>query len=186
VKDNLEHLARRPTCIQGRTDMDWQLVELVKGHELAYHDQRAGTLVEHPSPVDATVGELEPQPRVMRVEFVGPFDVVEEACRMLLQAFGDQSLVIGEACNADADALRLPLVVDDEDGGLIAALTAALSAPLEEGKPSAIIARTVKGRGVSFMEDVGKWHHGVPNDDEYARALAEIDAALAKFPEATA
>jgi transketolase len=28
------------------------------------------------------------------------------------------------------------------------------------------------------MEDVGKWHHGVPNDEEYARALAEIDAAL--------
>lgn len=72
------------------------------------------------------------------------------------------------------------------DGHDFAALTAALSAPLEPGKPSAIIARTVKGRGVSFMEDVGKWHHGVPNDDEYARALAEIDAALAKFPEATA
>jgi transketolase len=72
------------------------------------------------------------------------------------------------------------------DGHDFAALTAALSAPLEPGKPSAIIARTVKGRGVSFMEDVGKWHHGVPNDDEYARALAEIDAAFAKFPEATA
>jgi transketolase len=62
-------------------------------------------------------------------------------------------------------------------------LTAALSAPLERGKPSAIIARTIKGRGVSFMEDVGKWHHGVPADAEYARALAEIDAALEKFAE---
>jgi transketolase len=69
------------------------------------------------------------------------------------------------------------------DGHDLAALTAALSAPLAAGKPSAIIARTTKGRGVSFMEDVGKWHHGVPSDDEYARALAEIDAALAKIPE---
>jgi transketolase len=69
------------------------------------------------------------------------------------------------------------------DGHDLAALTAALSAPLEPKKPSAIIARTRKGRGVSFMEDVGKWHHGVPSDDEYARALAEIDAALAKFAE---
>jgi transketolase len=72
------------------------------------------------------------------------------------------------------------------DGHDFAALTAALSAPLENGKPSAVIARTTKGRGVSFMEDVGKWHHGVPSDDEYARALAEIDAALAKIPEASA
>ena len=69
------------------------------------------------------------------------------------------------------------------DGHDLAALTAALSAPLEAGKPSAVIARTIKGRGISFMEDVGKWHHGVPSDDEYARALAELDAALAKIPE---
>ena len=66
------------------------------------------------------------------------------------------------------------------DGHDFAELTAALSAPLEAGKPSAIIARTVKGRGVSFMEDVGKWHHGVPNDDEYARAHAELDAQIEK------
>ena len=67
------------------------------------------------------------------------------------------------------------------NGHDLAALTAALSAPLETGKPSAVIARTTKGRGVSFMEDVGKWHHGVPTDDEYARALAEIAVAIAKL-----
>jgi transketolase len=60
-------------------------------------------------------------------------------------------------------------------------LLAALAQPLEAGKPSLIIARTVKGKGVSFMEDVGKWHHGVPNDEEYAKAIAEIDGALAKL-----
>jgi transketolase len=42
-----------------------------------------------------------------------------------------------------------------------------------------IIANTRKGRGVSFMEDVGKWHHGVPNDAEYERAINEIDAVIA-------
>ena len=72
------------------------------------------------------------------------------------------------------------------DGHDYAALTDALAAPLEPGKPSAVIARTTKGKGVSFMEDVGKWHHGVPSDDEYARALAEIDAALAGIPEVSA
>src|SRR2546421_5138203 len=57
-------------------------------------------------------------------------------------------------------------------------LTKALNGPLQPGKPSAIIANTRKGKGVSFMEDVGKWHHGVPTDAEYERALGEIDRAL--------
>jgi transketolase len=69
------------------------------------------------------------------------------------------------------------------DGHDFAELTAALEKPLEPSKPSLVIARTIKGRGISFMENVGKWHHGVPNDDEYARALAEIDAQLARFEE---
>ena len=61
------------------------------------------------------------------------------------------------------------------------ALTAAFEAPLEPGKPSCIIAQTTKGRGISYMEDVARWHHGVPNDEEYARAISEIDAAIAKL-----
>ena len=66
------------------------------------------------------------------------------------------------------------------------ALTDALAEPLESGKPGAIIARTTKGKGVSFMEDVGKWHHGVPSDDEYKLAISELDAALAAIPDAAA
>ncbi len=72
------------------------------------------------------------------------------------------------------------------DGHNFAELTAALEKPLEPGKPSVVIARTTKGRGISFMENVGKWHHGVPNDDEYTRALAEIDAQLAHLEEVPA
>ncbi len=72
------------------------------------------------------------------------------------------------------------------NGHNFAELTAALQKPIEPGKPSLVIARTTKGRGISFMENVGKWHHGVPNDDEYARALAEIDAQLARFEEVPA
>jgi transketolase len=67
------------------------------------------------------------------------------------------------------------------DGHDLAALTDALSRPLETGKPTAVIANTRKGRGVSFMEDVAQWHHGVPNDDEYARALAEIQSAIDRW-----
>jgi transketolase len=35
----------------------------------------------------------------------------------------------------------------------------------------------VKGRGVSFMADIVKWHHGVPSQAELDQALAELDAA---------
>jgi transketolase len=64
-----------------------------------------------------------------------------------------------------------------------AALTEALSQPAEVGKPTFIIANTVKGKGVSFMENVAKWHHGVPSESELKQALADLDAAEAKLKE---
>jgi transketolase len=67
------------------------------------------------------------------------------------------------------------------NGHDFAALTEALKAPSTDGQPTVVIADTIKGRGVSFMESVGKWHHGVPSDDEYARALAELEAQQAKL-----
>jgi transketolase len=70
------------------------------------------------------------------------------------------------------------------DGHDYAALTAAITEP-HPGKPLVVIANTIKGRGVSFMENVGKWHHGVPSDAELAQALAELEAAEAKFREET-
>ena len=45
------------------------------------------------------------------------------------------------------------------------------------GKPAVIIARTVKGKGVSFMEDTAAWHSRVPTREEVARALEEIGEA---------
>ncbi len=65
-----------------------------------------------------------------------------------------------------------------------AALTEALSQPPEMGKPTCIIANTTKGKGVSFMENVAKWHHGVPSDAELKQALSELDLAEAKLKEA--
>lgn len=47
--------------------------------------------------------------------------------------------------------------------------------PIETGKPTLIIANTVKGKGVSYMEDVKKWHHGVPSDEQYELAMKELD-----------
>ena len=47
-----------------------------------------------------------------------------------------------------------------------------------KGKPSVIIANSVKGTGVSFMEDQASWHGSAPNDEQYAQAVAEIKASL--------
>jgi transketolase len=49
--------------------------------------------------------------------------------------------------------------------------------PFESGKPSAIIARTTAGKGVTFMEDQVLWHYRVPSDDDLRRALEELHAA---------
>jgi transketolase len=49
-----------------------------------------------------------------------------------------------------------------------------------KGEPQAIIARTVKGKGVSFMELNPAWHGVAPKPDELERALKEIDAAAAR------
>lgn len=72
------------------------------------------------------------------------------------------------------------------DGHDYAALTVALATPPPAGRPLLVIANTIKGRGVSFMENVGKWHHGVPTGEELARALAELEAAERRLREAAA
>ena len=59
------------------------------------------------------------------------------------------------------------------DGHDHSALLAALSAPAGS-KPRAVIANTVKGKGVSFMENQAKWHHGVPNAAQFAQAMEEL------------
>lgn len=66
------------------------------------------------------------------------------------------------------------------NGHNFAELTDALSQPAETGKPTCVIANTIKGRGVSFMENTAKWHHGVPSEAELKQALSELDAAEAK------
>ena len=47
-----------------------------------------------------------------------------------------------------------------------------------KGKPTAIIAKSVKGKGISFMENQAGWHGNAPNDDQYEIARKELDAKL--------
>jgi transketolase len=64
--------------------------------------------------------------------------------------------------------------VDGHDYDALRAVLAHSAA--SEGQPTAVIARTTKGRGVSFMEGNNDWHYRSANPDELARALAELDA----------
>lgn len=69
--------------------------------------------------------------------------------------------------------------VREVDGNDVEALSATFAAlPFEKGKPSLVIAHTTKGKGVSFMENEVKWHHGVPNKEQYEQAINELDNLL--------
>ena len=47
--------------------------------------------------------------------------------------------------------------------------------PFETGRPSCIVAHTVKGKGVSYMENKLLWHYRAPMGDDMTKALAELD-----------
>lgn len=85
-----------------------------------------------------------------------------------------------DVCNTDPVDLKFESfgwAVKHVDGHDLAAIKDALeSVPFEVGKPSMLIAHTVKGKGVSFMEHNISWHHGVPNEEQYAQAVAELSA----------
>ena len=65
------------------------------------------------------------------------------------------------------------------DGHDFAQIRDALNKAREtKGKPTAIIMKTTKGKGVSFMEDNAGWHGKAPNAEEYEKAIAEIRSAI--------
>ena len=67
-------------------------------------------------------------------------------------------------------------VIDLKDGNDMDQIAAAFAeAKATKGMPTAIIAHTVKGKGVSFMENQVGWHGKAPNDEEYAMAMADLE-----------
>lgn len=66
--------------------------------------------------------------------------------------------------------------IDGHDMNAI--LTALKEARGRRGMPTVILAATVKGKGVSFMEDQAGWHGKAPNDEQFATAKAELEAVI--------
>jgi transketolase len=69
--------------------------------------------------------------------------------------------------------------IDGHDHAQLAEVLDAL--PLEPGKPTVVIAETVKGKGISFMENAVLWHYRNAQGEEYEAAVAELDAAEAEL-----
>jgi len=67
-------------------------------------------------------------------------------------------------------------VVEVDGHDVIALLKAFDDAAQPRDKPRVLIANTFKGNGVSYMRDQAGWHHGVPNADQLAQAIAELEA----------
>ena len=69
-------------------------------------------------------------------------------------------------------------VINVADGNDFDQLRAAFKEAKEtKGMPTAIVMKTVKGKGVSYMENQAGWHGKAPNDDEYAQAMEELEKA---------
>ena len=69
--------------------------------------------------------------------------------------------------------------VETIDGHDFDAIASALdTAKTVKGRPSAIIMKTVKGKGVSFMENQCSWHGKAPNEEQYKEAMEELNATL--------
>jgi transketolase len=82
---------------------------------------------------------------------------------MDLEPFGDKWRAFGWA-------------VREIDGHDVNEIESTLSTiPFEEGRPSCVIAHTIKGKGVSFMENKLLWHYRTPQGEEFAEALAELE-----------
>jgi transketolase len=98
--------------------------------------------------------------------------------RNQLQITGRTEEVCALECLADKFA-AFGWAVRSVDGHDVAALRDVLCAtPFVPGEPSMVIANTIKGKGVSFMENIPHWHHGVPSDEEYERAVWELKSQM--------
>ena len=86
---------------------------------------------------------------------------------------------VNSACPIDKKFEAFKWHTINIDGNDFEQIEAALKEAEAADKPAAIIAKTVKGKGVSYMENAVNWHGAAPNDELYEQAMSELKAALA-------
>jgi transketolase len=96
-----------------------------------------------------------------------------------LQSLGPVAEVMSSAAPVPDKWRAFGWGVTEVDGHDLGALRAAFSRlPLEPGKPSMVVAHTIKGKGISYMEQNPIWHYRTPNPEEAAQARRELDEAM--------
>lgn len=86
---------------------------------------------------------------------------------------------VNSACPIDKKFEAFKWHTINIDGNDFEQIEAALKEAEAADKPAAIIAKTIKGKGVSYMENAVNWHGAAPNDELYEQAMSELKAALA-------
>ena len=95
--------------------------------------------------------------------------------RLQIDGTNDEVMSLGDlAAKMKAFGFK---VIELEDGNDLDAVIDALNQPAEPGKPTCILAHTVKGKGVSYMEDQVGWHGKAPNAEQAKQALEELGGA---------
>ena len=162
---------------------DLKLFRSIKGHISGHAEMR------HVPGVDMSTGSLG-QGISAAVGMALAGKVAKKNYRVYA-VLGDGEIAEGQVWEAAMSAAKYHLdnlcaVVDVNglqiDGHDFDALVRAFEeAKTVKGQPTVILMKTVKGKGVSFMENNAGWHGKAPNDEQYAQAKAELEAKLAEL-----
>jgi len=91
--------------------------------------------------------------------------------------FDERYCILVEGLHVVATACHLALTLVAEVEGHDSDAIFGAVANRRGGRPFMLIAKTTKGKGVSYMENVPIWHYRSPNPDEYRRAIDELETA---------
>ena len=176
------HLQGHP-CVTHTPGIDASSGSLGQGISIATGMALSGKLTNEPYRVYALLGDGEIQEGQVweAAMFAGNHDL-DNLCVIVdnnnLQIDGPITEVNSPYPIADKFRAFNFHVVEVADGNDFDQLRSAFDeAKATKGKPTAIVMKTVKGKGVSFMENQVGWHGKAPNDDEYATAMAELTKA---------
>ena len=100
------------------------------------------------------------------------FTVILDHNRLQIDGENDKVMSLGSIC---AKFASFGFDTYSVDGHNIDAITLALKIPFTPGKPKFICCETVKGKGVSFMENQVGWHGKAPNAEQREQALKELE-----------
>ena len=92
----------------------------------------------------------------------------------LLQVLQEHAKKANRSLNNFVESTLMDAMYSEPNEETVAAIKEARET---KGQPTAIIAKTVKGKGVSFMENQAGWHGKAPNDEEYKIAMEDLEKA---------